>query len=420
MECCFSKSDKHDDDERDETVRSRFIKCILLSVFGMLSAYAQMKTTVLIQSTDEDERIDLYVNKPVYLPGDSVFLVIERNDSITAATVAPMLLMEGTAFTLIGGHTYVSVIPQSVIPGSYPVRLKVTDPSGRRFRYATNCVVTVEEYQEVEQISRYVSIIPETGSKNVRTAVTLNREDIRNLEVHFDRDSIGHRMGPQFLRITTTILLRDGGSAPSYERRMVTYRTHGDPSRDRAMFIQYRTAYGAYANIRAEELDAVRVPVDSLPDWAILCIHIEPDYSISIGAVNRSNSVTQYFRVRGSSTELGFSIAIPKVLYDARASDPILYGNTSATVRLYFISLATGDRFPISVGIGMFGVQSPIDVGIGRGGFALPIFLDMAEMIRMVNARFTQKVNFGIEVDPFFCIRRKVRLLLSAQAGFSF
>ena len=49
-----------------------------------------------------------------------------------------------------------------------------------------------------------------------------------------------------------------------------------------------------------KNLKQVLVPVDSLPDWAILGIHIEPDYTIKIGAVDRSNTMTQYFRVRGS------------------------------------------------------------------------------------------------------------------------
>jgi hypothetical protein len=177
------------------------------------------------------------------------------------------------------------------------------------------------------------------------------------------------------------------------------------------MFIQYRTAYGAYANLRPEELEKVLVPVDSLPDWAILGIHIEPDYTIKIGAVDRSNVIT---------IELGFSLAIPKVLFDTRANDTIQYGNYSAMVRLYFISSKTGDRFPVSAGIGIFGVNSPIDVGIDRGGFALSMFVDMAEMVRIVNVGFAKKVNIGLELDPFFPIGKKGRLLLVAQVGVSF
>jgi hypothetical protein len=400
--------------------KSKFIKCILLCIIGILGAHAQSKTTVLIQSTDEDERIEISVDKPVYLPGDTVLLIIQRNDTATAGKVTPILLMEGTTLKSIGRLKYIAVIPQTITPGLYPIRLRVTDSEGRRFRYLTNCMVTVEEYEDVEQLSRYVSIIPEAGSNNIRTAVTLDREQARNLEVRFQRDSIRPRMGPQFVRITTTILLRDGIAAPSYERRVVTFKSHGDPYKDRAMFIQYRAAYGVYANIRLEELEHVLVPVDSLPDWAILGIHIEPDYTIKIGAVDSSNNMTQYFRVRGPTIELGFSLAIPKVLYDTRINDPIQYGNFSAMVRFYFVNSKTGNRFPVSAGIGVFGVNSPVDIGIGRGGFALSMFLDLAEMVRIVNIGFAKKVNIGLELDPFLPIQKKGRLLLVAQVGFSF
>ena len=401
--------------------KSKFIECVLICVFGILCTQAQQKTTILLQSTDEDESINVSVDKSIYFAGDTVYLVIQRNDNTaTAGVITPTVLIEGTTFKTIGRLRYITVIPKNVTPGFYPVKLRVTDAQGRRFRYETECIVTVEEQQDVEQLSRYISIIPDAGSNNIRTAVTLNRGQLRNLEVHFQRDSIRPDMGPQYLRITTTILLRDGITAPSYERRVVTYRSHGNPSKDRAMFIQYRTAYGPFANIRPEELEQVLVPVDSLPDWAILGIHIEPDYAIKIGAVDRTNSMAKYFRVRGPTIGVGFSLAIPKVLYDTRADDTIKYGNSSAMVRFYYIDPGTGNRFPVSLGIGMFGISSPIDVGKGQGGFALSMFLDLAEMVRIINIGFTNKVNFGLEVAPFFPIKKKGRLLFVAQAGFSF
>ena len=402
-------------------LKSRIIECILLCVFGILSTCAQSKTSVLIQSTDEDERIDVSVDKSIYFPGDTVLFVISRNDNTApAGIITPILLIEGTTFKTVGRLRYVTVIPKNVTPGLYPIRLRVTDAMGRRFWYVTDCVVTVEEYQDVEQLTRYVTIVPEAGSSDIRTAVTLDREQIRNLAVHFQRDSIRSYMGPQFVRITTTVLLRDGVAASSYERRVVTFRSHGDRNKDRAMFIQYRTAYGPYANIRPEELEQVLVPVDSLPDWAILGIHIEPDYTIKIGAVDRSNSMTQYYRVKGSIIEVGFALAVPKVLFDTRAQDSVEYGNSSAMVRFYYVDPGSGNRFPVSGGIGMFGVNSPVDVGTGRGGFALSMFLDLAEMIRIVNIGFTKKINFGLEIDPFLPIGRKGRLLFVAQAGFTF
>ena len=402
-------------------LKSTFIECILLCVLGTFSTHAQLKTSVLIQSTDEDERVDLSVDKSIYFPGDTVLLVIQRNDnSATAGIITPILLIEGTTFKTVGRLRYVTVIPKNVTPGSYPIRLSVTDAERRRFRYVTDCVVTVEEEQGVEQLSRYVSIFPEAGSSNIRAAVTLDLQQIRDLQVRFQRDSIRNHMGPQFLRITTTILTRDGMVASSYDRRVVTFRSHGDPGGDRAMFIQYRTAYGPYANIRPEELEEVLVPIDSLPDWAIIGIHIEPDYTIKIGAVDRANSMTHYYRVRGPRIEIGLSLAIPKVLYDTRAKDTTQYGNTSAMVRFYYVDPGSGNRFPVSAGIGMFGVNSPIDVGIGRGGFAVSMFLDLAEMIRIVNVNFIKKVNIGLEMDPFFPIGRKARMLFVAQAGVSF
>ncbi len=402
-------------------LKSIFIECILFCVIGIFSAHAQSKTSVLIQSTDEDERIEVSIDKPIYFPGDTVLLVIQRNDNTaTAGIITPILLIEGTTFQTIGRLRYVTVIPKNVTPGLYPIRLRVTDAEGRRFRYETECVVAVEEHQDVEQLSRYISIVPAAGSDNIRSAVTVDREQIRNLMVRFQRDSIRLGMGPQFIRITTTILLREGISTPSYERRVVTFRSHGDSHKDRAMFIQYRTAYGSFANIRPEELEQVMVPVDSLPDWAILCIRIEPDYTIKIGAVDRSNVITKYFRVKGSTIELGFSLAIPKVLYDTRARDSIEYGNSSACVRIYFTDSETGNRFPVSAGIGIFGINSPVDVGPGRGGFALSMFLDLAEIVRIVNISFTKKINIGLELDPFLPIKKKGRLLFVAQAGFSF
>jgi len=80
----------------------------------------------------------------------------------------------------------------------------------------------------------------------------------------------------------------------------------------------------------------------------------------------------------------------------------------------------TGNRFPVSAGLEVFGVNSPIDIGTGRGGFALSMSLDIAEMIRIVNIGFTKKVNIGIEVAPFVPIKKKARMLFVSEFGFSF
>jgi hypothetical protein len=106
-------------------------------------------------------------------------------------------------------------------------------------------------------------------------------------------------------------------------------------------------------------------------------------------------------------------------LFDTQASDTMEYGKTSAMMRFYYVNAISGYRFPVNLGVGTFGVNSPIDVGVGQGGFAASIFLDVVELIRKLGVNFGMKVNAGLELTPFFPIKRKSRVLLNAQVGFS-
>jgi hypothetical protein len=391
---------------------------LLLCIVGTLRTQAQQIPTTVIQPI-LDESFLVTTDKPVYYPEDTLHLAIQREDSTTTTAVTPIVAMEGIELKPTGHDTFLAVIPETVTPGSYRILLRIVDAKGRRFVYETGRVVEVEEYQDVEQLSNFVRIVPLDGSSDSQTPVTLDGEQIRTLQVAFRRDSIRSQMGPQFVTIRTTVQLRDGTIAQAFERRVVTFRSHGNPERDRAMFIQYRTAYGPYAAISPEELEHVRLPLDSLPAWALIKVSIEPDYTIKIGTYDRSNSVTRYFRVRGPTIEVGFSLGIPKVLYDTQSGDTVEYGNTSAMVRFYHVDPVSGNRFPVSFGIGTFGVNSPIDVGVGRGGFALSTFLDMIELTRILDIGLIKKINAGLELTLFFPIERKVRLLINAQVGFS-
>ncbi len=390
---------------------------ILLYLVCAMTAHAEKRSTVLIRLPLADESVIISVEKPVYFPGDTVRLSIIRDDSAARSTVTPMLRIEEVTLEPVGDNMYLAVIPQDVTPGPYPVHLNVLDPQGRRLIYQTECVVEVEEREDVELMNRYVRVAPESGGKEALTAVTLTRGQIRNLQVIFQRDSIREGMGPQFVTIRTTVQLQSGAKAQSFERRVMTFRSHGNPERDRAMFIQYRTAYGPYAAIRNEECERVQVEIDSLPNWAVVEVSVEPDYTIKIGAVDRTNCVTSYFRVKGPRIQIGLTLGVPKVLYDTRAKDSIEYGNTSAMLRLYYIDRVSGRRFPVNFGVGTFGVNSPIDVSTGRGGFAASAFLDLIELVRRLNVDVGVKVNAGLELTPFFPIHRKSRILLDAHVG---
>ena len=393
---------------------------LVIFALSILCTQAQVKTSFLIQSTLEDEWIELSVDKVVYFAGDTVRLTIGRTDSVAKALITPVLPIEGISLKSTGQRTYTAVLPQIVTPGAYAVTLKVRDSEGRRFLYKTECIVNVEENRYVALLHSFVHIEPSNGGENSRSAVALDRDAIQNLEVHFNRDSIKEGMGPQFVTIKTTVIPRDGAASQSLYRRVVTFKNDGDDYKDRMLLIQYKNAYNKYATLSREEIDHVRLPVDSLPDWALLVVQIEPDYSITIGAFDRSNVVTKYFRMRGPTFETAFMIGIPKVIYDSQSRDSIEYGNTSAMFRMYYVSKETGNRFPLNLGVGTFGVNSPIDVGVGRGGFAFTLQLDLAEMVRILNINFTNKVNIGLETTQFFSIGKKRRLLIDTQVSLVF
>lgn len=378
---------------------------------------AQEKNKVLIRSILEDEGISVALDKPYYFPGDTVRMAVQLADSTTTASVTPSIAIAGVRVDPAGRDSFHAVLPNNVLPGSYRILLNTRRTNGKRVVLETNRVIEIEESQVVEQLAHYVNIVPWAGGSELLSAQTLDREEIRALHVVFLRDSISPQLGPQFVTIMTSVHLRDLTALQSFERRVVTFRSHGDREQDRSVFIQYRTAYGPYAAISAEELESVLLPFDSLPPWSIIKVRIEPDYTIRIGAYDRSNSVTRFFRVRGPAIEVGFSLGIPKVLYDTQANDTVVYGNTSAMVRFYHVNLESGSRFPVSLGVGTFGVNSPIDVGTGRGGFALSMFLDLVELMRSFDIEFIKSVNAGMELSPFFSIGKRARVLINAQVS---
>jgi hypothetical protein len=400
-------------------LKSMFRCLVLVCLPGPICVHAQSNFSSLMWPSIEDASITVSVDKPVYFVGDTIRLSLRLIDSTAVVRVTPILNIEGTTLLSTGINTYVAVIPHSVIPESYRVCIKVLNTRKQQFFYETNCFVNVEEKQSVEQVEHYVRIGPEAGSNTPRTAVTLDRWQIQDLRVIFDRDSIRENRGPQFVTIRTTIQSREEIAAQTFERRVMTFRSSGDPNRDRVMFTQYRKAYGAFAAIRPEELEHVHLQLDSLPNWVIIKVNVQPDYTIKIGAYDRFNSITRYYRVKGPSIETRVALAIPKVLYDTQARDTMDYGKSSAMMRFYYVNGISGHRFPVSLGLGTFGVNSPIDVGVGRGGFAASVFLDVIELIRNFGGRLGRKVNAGLELTPFFPIRRRSRILLNAQVGLS-
>lgn len=394
----------------------KFFHVFFLILMFTIVSQGQLRYSTLIKSSTEDEIIILSVDAAVYYPGDSVYITIQRATNSAKVSVTPILILEEAVLKSVEKNIYSTIVPEGCPPGRYPVKLRVKDTQGRRFDFTTDCSVTVEEHQLIERISKYVQISPVAGSEDINSPVTLERYYLNNFKVVFVRDNIEEGMGPQFLNIETTVQSRDGSVIQTYNRRVLTFRSSADPGRDRAMLIQYRNAYGAYAAIRMQEFSEVQISTDSLPDWASVRIKIEPDYLIKIGGYDKSNAYIRYFRIRGPRIELGLSLGIPKVLFDT-SDDPMEYGNSSAMLRFYYVEDATGNRFPVNLGIGTFGVNSPIDVSAKGGGFALSVFLNAVEVTRLMGYDILKKVTAGIELTPFFPLKHQARILLNIQVG---
>ncbi|MFZ1290064.1 MAG: hypothetical protein WAR79_08235, partial [Melioribacteraceae bacterium] len=163
-------------DAKFEKVMLKYILIyiLIICVLSKWDVQAQQKYSTLIRSSLEDEIIILYVDKPVYFPGDTVYLTIQRDDKKTKVVIIPILIIEGTKLKSIDHNTYSIAIPQACAPGIFRVRLSVLDVQGRSFVYESDCTVIVEEHQIIEKVNNYVRIEPEAGSDDIQTAVTLD------------------------------------------------------------------------------------------------------------------------------------------------------------------------------------------------------------------------------------------------------
>ena len=68
--------------------------------FMFRSVQAQQRYPTLIRSSLEDEIIILSVDKPVYFPGDTVRITVQRNDSTATIVATPILIIEGTTLSI--------------------------------------------------------------------------------------------------------------------------------------------------------------------------------------------------------------------------------------------------------------------------------------------------------------------------------
>lgn len=271
----------------------------------------------------------------------------------------------------------------------------------------------------VVPVSAYVRVFPEAGGGTPTSAVTLERAELRRLTVRFARDGLAPEDGVQFVRITATVTRQDGALVDKIVEKAFTFAPAPEhaPEEDERRLRGYADAVHPLAFASRRKIDSVEIDLEELPDWATIEVRVEPDEDYAAYAHHRGNRVMWHYRVRGRRLDGAFYLGIPKVLYDSRDRDGLDYGRTSANYRLFWLDGETGERFPVNVGFGSYGVRTPIDVSSQGGGFAFSVLLDVFEVGRRFGLRLTDKVNAGVEVVPFFPVSRPARVLLALRVG---
>jgi len=266
---------------------------------------------------------------------------------------------------------------------------------------------------------RYVDCGPiEGGSK--KTPVSITIEEAMQLYVFFHRDSLPKDCGIQFLTVTISIFNKHGVLTDKIVKQAFTFPREAGEESDRSKIHYYAERIAPYGFISEQKIERVKILHDSIPEWSLMKVELTPTDEYTKFAERLRYEMEWWYRIKGSVYEGEFFLGIPKVLYDSRGDDPIVYGNASAMMRLYLLHSETGERYPVNVGFGTFGVSTPIDVSKNGGGIAISLLFDIVQAVRLsYDMDIPNKLNAGIEITPFFPLERKSRMLVNARIGYS-
>lgn len=272
---------------------------------------------------------------------------------------------------------------------------------------------------QIVPLSRYVRLFLDQQMLPSETRIVLKKEEIQRLKVVFLRDSLKPDEGPQFLKLTVRVTHRGGIVLDENEQYAITFARLDDSKKEIELLAEYVHQVNPMGWFNPESIEWIPVQVDTLSPWGELTLQIEMDKDIMKYYGRIKNKLEYRILVQGPRIHSAFTLSVPKVLYDTCRDDSVQYGNTSAMLRFFLLNRNTGEHYPISIGIGTFGVDSPIDVSRGRGGFAISFYFDMVQMVKSFTGRFSQRLNAGVDIAPFFPIGHKPRILISARVGIS-
>jgi hypothetical protein len=272
-------------------------------------------------------------------------------------------------------------------------------------------------FGRVVPLSRYVRLVSGNRTIHPDSSAALRYRDVRELKVVFLRDSLNVKDGPQYLKITTVSTDVNGRILDDDTQYAITFSRLADAESDRAQLERFVDQVNPMGFYNPELIEVVPIQVDSLGPWGHVHVRVEPENELVKYYGRVRNRLEYSIRVRGGRFQTAFTLSVPKVLYDTCDDDSVSYGKTSAMLRINALRGGTGEPFPVSVGVGTFGMDSPIDVSRKGGGFAISLYFDVIQMLRILDMKLPPRVNAGFDVSPFFPIDHKARILFSARLG---
>lgn len=349
--------------------------------------------------------LDFKIKNPTLVPGDTLKLEILATSN-QIRILRPVLgeLDKELMFNYLPGSGYETVIPTFLNAGTYPIYWKTIYSAAK---IPTGRSVTVKEFAELEQISKLVTLNPASAADNFYAPALIEPRQVKDLSVELDPRAIGHRKGPQFLKIKMTAKNTDGSILALKEIRTVIFNPDDERGKD-----EINGPYASFLrtlNPNAKPFwtrNSVPLKVENLPSWSTISVEVTPDDQVYNIPYSRDNEFIRHYRVKGPRGEVVPSLGAPKVLFPVKfyggrdKSDSLDYGSASVMLKFFRLS-ETGNRSWWSVGLGVYGLNASSNLVKGGGVIPFSASGDLLELFRKFGFKVPETTQITLDGSLF-------------------
>ena len=170
-------------------------------------------------------------------------------------------------------------------------------------------------------------------------------------------------------------------------------------------------------------MSTIPLKLDEIPYWSIIKVEITPDEEYHNIGYDELKEFKRFYCVKGPWANVTPSFGIPKVLvpYEFHSgivkNDSLDYGSASVMLKLFFLN-DFGKRFPISIGLGIYGLSASTNKFQGGGGVPILGSVDLLELFRYLNVQITDIAQISCDCALFIPFNYPyTRILFSLSAS---